>query len=643
MSTAALDYATPPVANSVLLKWMFSFLRPVIGLTVVACSYLTATIAIEILLMNSTRAAINQVQKLYVEGDGARLTGFFAWLRSSEGDVLALKNVLLTLSCLMLGWVILRYLREVSNTRLSMTMVFYIREAVYDKIQNAGFTFHDSVSSGQLINRSLSDLQNVRAFVQTAVITTLDILLYVAGCLILILTRSPWVALLATVPLPVWVWYTMRFSKTVQPITKSVMEAEDKNVSLITENIAGVHVVKAFATEQSEIRRYNENLDTFVGRVLQRVQAFANYQPVTRLISGVSHLSLFAAAGVIIVMTGGAKMNVGDLLMLATAMGAILSRLGAVAGISEQYQNAIVSARRLFEIIDAPPAVPEKIDAPDLPAGNGAVRFEGVTFGYTKDKPVVHDLTFDVAGGQVVALVGPTGAGKSTTVGLLSRFYDPLAGRITLDGIDLRDVSLESLRTQVSFVFQETYLFSETVSANIAYGRPNISQGDIEAAARLAQAHEFIENLPQGYDTVLAERGSSLSGGQKQRLAIARAILTNPRVLILDDATAAVDPATEDLIRRAMRFVMFGRTVFVVAHRISTVKRADLVLVLENGRITPIRHPRRADGTERPLPRNRHGPALRRRVEQAGRRRSFAHATRAGRPTRLASETRGGR
>jgi ATP-binding cassette subfamily B protein len=247
-----------------------------------------------------------------------------------------------------------------------------------------------------------------------------------------------------------------------------------------------------------------------------------------------------------------------------------------------------VSARRLYEVLFAPATVPEKSEARGLPPGPGAVRFENVTFGYDPAKPVLHDINFEVPGGSIVAVVGPTGAGKTTLVGLISRFYDPQQGRVMIDGVDIRDVSLSSLRSEVSFVFQETYLFSDTVAANIAYGRPGITPGEIEAAARLAQAHEFIEDLAHGYQTMLGERGSSLSGGQKQRLAIARAILTNPRVLILDDATAAVDPETEDLIRKGMRFVMAGRTTFVIAHRVSTVKRADVVIVVEQGRITQI-------------------------------------------------------
>jgi ATP-binding cassette subfamily B protein len=494
-----------------------------------------------------------------------------------------LRDILHVLVELTVALLTLRYMREVANSKLSMTMVFYLREAVYDKLQRVGFGFHDAISSGQLINRALSDLQNVRTFVQTAVLTTFEIVLVVGGYVVLIYSRNHWMAILALAPGPVWTWYILHFSKKVQPANREVMESGDRDVSIITENIAGVHVVKAFATEKQEISKYNANAESYFGRVIHRIRMFADFTPVIRAIATASYLSLFWAVGVLMIK---GKLDAGDFLILGSAMSAILVRLQQVATINEQYQNAIVSARRLYEVLMAPPTVPEKPQAKPLLSGSGHVRFENVTFGYASSKPVLHDINFDVKGGSIVAIVGPTGAGKSTLVNLIARFYDPQHGRIIIDGMDVRDTSLASLRTQVAFVFQETYLFSDTIAANIAYGRPGITYGEVEAAARLAQAHEFIETMPKQYETVLAERGSSLSGGQKQRLAIARAILTNPRILILDDATAAVDPETEDMIRKAMRFVMYGRTTFVIAHRISTVKRADLVLVLENGRIT---------------------------------------------------------
>jgi len=577
-------------SNGYLVRWMFQFLKPVKAIVLFNCLYIALWVGAEALTTKQTARVVNSIQLIHRKGGGVHfwrwLTprfDFGAVLRSLTGQNDNFRYQILGLLIMVLAYVLFRYLRVVSATKMSMNMVYYIREAVYDKLQRVGFGFHDAISSGQLINRALSDLQNVRAFVETVVNQTLEIGLTVGAYILLLVTISPWIALLSLLPLPLWTFYILRFSKKVQPAAKAVMEAEDRNVSIITESIAGVHVIKAFATERHEEEKYGANCDTFLARVQTRIKLFTDFTPIIRLIAMSSHLSLFLVAGIMMIH---GHFLAGNFMILGQAMGAILSRLQAVATINEQYQNAIVSAKRLYEVLHAPPTVPQKPGAAALPAGPGRVKFENVTFGYDPAKPVLRDISFEVAGGSNVAIVGPTGAGKTTLVNLIARFYDPREGRISIDGVDIRDASLASVRTQVSCVFQETYLFSDTVSGNISYGRPNNSRGDIEAAARLAQAHEFIEELAEGYQTLLGERGSSLSGGQRQRLAIARAILTNPRVLILDDATASVDPETEDLIRKGMRHVMQGRTTFVIAHRISTVKRADVVLVLENGRIT---------------------------------------------------------
>jgi ABC-type multidrug transport system fused ATPase/permease subunit len=583
--SASLDLRLPPIAatsNRFLLKWMFGFLSPVKPLVFLACFYLTLWVAAETLANRQAGLTVNHINQMNAAVI-AKQPSFWRWLFSEDPEAISLRHLTFALFAIVVCYGALRYVKEVSNSKMSMTLVYYIREAVYDKLQRVGFSFHDVMSTGQLINRALSDLNNVRAFVQTAVLTTLEIAVAVAFNIVLVCSINPWLALLSLVPLPLWTWYILKFSRIVQPAQRAVMEADDKNVSIITENIAGVHVIKAFATERQEMDKYAANCESFKGRVLHRIRLFANFNPIIRSIAMAAYLSLFLVGGLLKVK---GRVLAGDLLMIGGAMNAILTRLQAVANINEQYQNAIVSARRLYEVLMAKPTVPERPAAKPLPPGPGKIVFENVTFGYDPAKPVIHDVSFEVPGGSIVAVVGPTGAGKSTLVTLISRFYDPQQGRILIDGVDLRDTTLASLRTQIGFVFQETYLFSDTVAANIAYGRPGISRGEIEAAARLAQAHEFIETLPKGYDTILSERGSSLSGGQKQRLAIARAILTNPRILVLDDATAAVDPETEDLIRRGMRFVMYGRTTFIIAHRISTVKQADLVLVLENGRIT---------------------------------------------------------
>lgn len=561
---------------------MFRFVRPVKWLAMIACFWLAVGVASEVLAVRQPAEAVNLLQRIHISKIAHDL-GLIQWFTSAEPEAARLRFLISLLAVLVVLMATVRYLREVANSKMSMNMVFYIREAVYDKVQRVGFGFHDAISSGQLINRALSDLQNCRQFIQTAILTTFEIVLVVAGYITLIATRNPWMALLSLVPLPLWTWYILRFSKIIQPAAKSALEAEDRNVSIITENIAGVHVVKAFATEKQEIAKYRQNCDDFKARVLRRIRLFADFNPVIRAIASASHLSLFLLAAIFVIKR---KMVIGDFLILGSAMSQILTRLQAVATINEQYQNAVVSARRLYEVLMAPPTVPENSVSKALPPGPGEIVFENVAFGYVPEKPVLRDLNFRIPGGSIVALVGPTGAGKSSLVNLIARFYDPQQGRIYIDGMDVRDATLASIRTQVAFVFQETYLFSDTVAANIAYGRPGVTLGEIEAAARLAQAHEFIEQMLKGYDSLLSERGSSLSGGHRQRLAIARAIVSNPRVLILDDATAAIDPETEDLIRRGMRFVMLGRTTFVIAHRISTVKQADLVLVLEHGQIT---------------------------------------------------------
>ena len=576
------EIPVPSLTNRQLLRWMFRFLLPVKPLIALAMVWLLVYMALEVTTVKLPRDAVNILQ-VATQSDVARELGIWGWLRSNEPTARDLRHVIFLLVGIVVAMGFARYLKEVSSSKLSMTLVYYIREAVYDKIQRVGFGFHDTISTGQLINRSLSDLNNVRAFVQTGVLTTLEILLTVVGYIILFYSLNKMLAVIALLPLPIWVWYILRFSKIIQPRVKAALESEDRNVSIITENIAGVHVVKAFATEKQEIEKYDTNCKTFKKRILMRIRLFADFTPYIRAIAQSSYVLLFVFTE-IQVLRG--QMKIGDFMSLFMGMGAILGRLQMIAGINEQYQNAIVSARRLYEVLSAPPTVPEKDDAPHLPPGPGEVVFENVSFAYKDNKPVLHNISFRAKGGAIVAIVGPTGSGKSTLVNLIARYYDPMSGRILVDGQNTREVTLSSLRKNVGFVFQETYLFSDTIAANIAYGRPGLSRGEIEAAARLAQAHDFIEPMQNGYETLLAERGSSLSGGQKQRLAIARAMVTNPRILVLDDATAAVDPETEDLIRRGMRLTLFGRTTFVIAHRISTVKQADMVIVLENGRIT---------------------------------------------------------
>jgi len=571
-------------ADRRVILWMFGFVRPVRGLAATACLILLLWIVADVLVVRQTALAVDGIQRLG-EMSPANSPGFWSWAFRADAGAGPIRNALLILAGCTALLAVLSFLREVINAKLSMTMVFGIREAVYDRLQRAGFAFHESYSTGELINRCLTDLQHVRTFLQSAILLTLEIVLIVGGYLVLLSTRSVWVAALALVPLPAWTWYVLRFGRRIQPAMRAAMEAGDRNVSLINENVAGAQVVKAFGAESLEIARYHEHCDSYLARIRARIRIFANFTPVLRGIAAASHLSLFALAAVLILR---GVLNAGDILMLGSAMGAILGRLQQVSALNDQYQHAIVSARRLREILDAEPTIREASSARALPNGSGTVEFERVTFGYDPAKPVLRDVSFRIEGGRTLAIIGPTGAGKSTLVHLLARFYDPQQGRILVDGVDLRDVSLESLRREIAIVFQESYLFNEAVDSNIAYGRPGLSHGPVEMASRLAQAHEFVEEMAGGYQAVLGERGATLSGGQRQRLAIARALATDPRILILDDATASVDAETEDLIRRGTGWAMHGRTTVIVAHRITSVQRADRVAVLESGRVTHI-------------------------------------------------------
>jgi ABC-type multidrug transport system fused ATPase/permease subunit len=589
--TSSIIWSPPPnnargdpneFSNFELIKQMFQFVRPVKWMAVLACLLVGLGVFLEISSVDLTRVVINTV------GVGLGTAGVAGTQRPNWN---AFRHGSLHVALILIGLLTLfialssicNFFRSIVNTRLSMDMVFYMRSAVYDQLQQVGFSFHDAHSSGQLINRALSDLHNVRFFVNLALVSIAEIVGYTIGYNILIATINPWVGLASLLPVPFWIWYILRFGKKMRPVQRDLMATGDKLVNVYSENVAGVNVVKAFATETTETGKYNLTADTYFSQVMTTVGMWANFIPVIRGIATGANLLLFFL-GALLAVSG--KLHAGDILVFGVAMGAILSRLQQINQIANQYQMAVVSARRFFEILHAYPSIPESPGQPPLPRGPGAVEFAGVTFGYQRDKPVLKNISFKASPGSVVALVGPTGAGKTTMMQLLARFYDPQGGTIIVDGHDIRTVSLRSVRQAMGFVFQETFLFSDTVINNIRYGDPTASVEQVEAAARIAQAHEFIMDMPKQYDTMLGERGLTLSGGQKQRLAIARAIVANPRILILDDAMAAVDPETEHLIRRALELVLRDRTVFIIAHRLSTVKAADLVLVLEHGEIT---------------------------------------------------------
>jgi ABC-type multidrug transport system fused ATPase/permease subunit len=592
------NHASPPaesrlqrlarMTNFELVREMTQFVRPVKYTAAMACLLVGLAVFLEIFGVNLTRVIINTLSHLthHAPAVGRHAGHLKSATSHLPGDLAAFHAIVWLLVLLALTTVLLavtNLFRSLANTKLSMDMVYFMRSQAYDQLQNLGFGFHDRHSTGQIINRALSDLHNIRFFMNLSLVSAAEIVGYVIGYNFLVAAINPWMGLAALLPVPFWIMYIRHFGRRMQPIQKSIMDTGDQMVSVYSEAVAGVHVVKAFATEQMEVKKYKTKTDLLFDQTMQTVSMWAAFVPTIRGIATAANLLLFFIGGLLAVH---GVLFAGDIFVFGIAMGAILSRLQQINQISNQYQTAIVSARRFFEIIYATPTVIDQPGASNLPPGKGCVEFRSVSFGYQPQNPVLRDISFRVEAGSMVALVGPTGAGKTTLMQLLARFYDPQQGSIMIDGADIRQVSLGSLRRSVSVVFQETFLFSDTVANNIRYANPDAPMEMVRRAAQMAQAEEFISQMPDGYDTVLGERGTTLSGGQKQRIAIARAILADPRILILDDALAAIDPGTEALIRRSLRELLRNRTLFVIAHRLSTVKAADQVLVLENGFIT---------------------------------------------------------
>ena len=462
-------------------------------------------------------------------------------------------------------------------------IVVDLRAEVYDKLQRLSFRFFDGHATGSIINRVTSDVQSVRAFIDGVliqlVILVISLVCYI-GYMAGIHARLT-VACLATTP---FLWMlTVIFSRLVRPRYDRNRELVDDLILRLSENIQGMPVVKGFGREPQEMAKFA------VSNAAVRDQQQGIFWLVslfTPLIGFFTQLNL-----VILLAYGGWLVTQGELplgsglVVFAGLLQQFSSQVANMTNLTNSIQQSLSGARRVFEILDAPSEVLSSPQAQRIDKLRGEVAFEQVTFGYDPALPRLKEVSFHVAAGESVAILGATGAGKSTLLSLISRFYDPTAGQVLIDGVDARDWSLEDLRRNIGIVFQETFLFSNTVAANIAYGSPLASHEQIEQAAQIASADSFIRELPHGYETILGEAGLDLSGGQRQRLAIARAILLNPAILLLDDPAASVDPHTEEEIMHAMNAAMQGRTTFIVAHRLSTLRRADKVIVLEQGRI----------------------------------------------------------
>jgi ABC-type multidrug transport system fused ATPase/permease subunit len=472
--------------------------------------------------------------------------------------------------------------RRLIAGKVSLAVEYDLRQRFYEHLQRLELAYFDSQQTGQLMSRATIDLQSIRFFLGYGLIwvsqSALTILFAAAAMLIL----DPLLALFALAPVPFLVATATRYSRRNRPAEQEVQQRVGELTAGAEESISGIRIVKAFARERHMRSRFRRAVDRVFEQsmVSTRLQSF--YTPLMGFLPTIGVAAVLVVGGNRVI---SGDISVGDL----TAFYVFLLMLSAPVrwlGMSlSMAQRAVASGNRMFEVLDREPEMTSPPGARPLPPGGGQVSLQRVTLRYDGNEPALSGIDLEVEPGRTVALVGPTASGKTSLVGLLARLYDPSEGRVVIDGADVRDVDLASLRHEIAFVADDSFLFSDTVAANIAYAKPDASRQEIEEAARRAQAHGFISELPDGYDTLVGERGLTLSGGQRQRVAIARALLAEPRILILDDATSSVDARTEAEIKRGLREVMEGRTTFIVAHRLSTISLADEIVVIDRGRI----------------------------------------------------------
>jgi len=479
---------------------------------------------------------------------------------------------------------VLTYHYNMTTARLTQgKIVPDMRDRVYDKLQRLSFRFFDVHGSSSIFNRVTGDVQNTRLFVDGVVLQGVNMLLTLAAYFVFMWRIQPSLTLAClSVTGGLW-WVTHYYSGRLRPAYLRNRELYDSLVLTFTESVRGMQTVKGFAAEPHQVRRFEEANGRVSDQQRRIFLDLSMFTPLTQVLSQLSLVILFAYGGWLYVQ-GRIPLG-GGLVVFAGLLQQFNGQVANITTIANSVQQSFTAARRVFEVLDTPSEVQNRPNAIVPGRLRGRLAFAGVTFGYLPEASVLEDVSFEAAPGQVIGIFGTTGAGKSSLLSLIPRFYDPQRGRILADGRDVRGLELDAYRRQIGIVYQESFLFSNTVAANIAFGNPHATQEQIERAARTASGHEFIMAMPHGYETVLGESGVDLSGGQRQRLALARALLLEPPILILDDPTASVDPKTEHEIVSALRQAMTGRTTFVVANRLSLLRRADVILVLEKGRL----------------------------------------------------------
>ncbi|MBK8984604.1 MAG: ABC transporter ATP-binding protein [Chloroflexi bacterium] len=498
------------------------------------------------------------------------------------GDLPRLGQAVLLLLALTLVKGVFVYYQGKWTEEASQGVAYDLRNDILTKLDRLPFAYHDKTEAGQILSRAMQDVERIRFLTGRAVLRLVE-----GGTLLLLtavtlLWMNATLATLIILTIPLLLHRAYRFGRRFRPLSLEIQEQLGVLTTQLEQNLRGARIVKAFAQEANESRRFQAENEKWFNLSAESTRLEALNVPMLDMIANFGTVIIFWYGGWLVVQ---GQMTLGELVAFTTYLALLIRPINLIGRIIPILAIAASAAERIFAILDAPAEVTDRPDAVDAPRFNGRITFDDVSFVYASAKKVLRHISFSAEPGQVVALMGATGSGKSTLINLIARFYDPTGGQIYADGQDVRQFTLASLRGQIGLVMQDTILFSGTIRDNITFGRPDASEVEMIQAAKDAQAHDFIAAMPEGYDTPVGERGVTLSGGQKQRLAIARALLTDPRILILDDATASVDSNTERLIQAALDRLMENRTTFVIAHRLSTVRRADLILVLEQGRI----------------------------------------------------------
>jgi len=465
----------------------------------------------------------------------------------------------------------------------SQNVAYDLRNAIHGKLAELSFAYHDQTENGQLLSRAMQDVERIRFLTGRATLRLVSSVMLALGTAAVLLWMNPRLALLSMAAIPLLANRAYAFGRHMRPLSLAIQQQLAVLTTRLEQNLRGARVVKAFAQEEHETERFETANAQWFGLSASAARLQAINVPLLDFISNIGTIFIIWYGGRLVI---NQQLTLGELVAFSTYLSQLIQPIRRLGMIIPAISMAATAAERVFEILDAKSEVLDAPDAYPLPAVKGHLRFEGVGFAYFNRHRVLNDITIDAKPGAIIALLGATGSGKSSLINLIPRFYDPTEGRITIDGHDLRAVTLNSLRDQIGIVLQETTLFAATIRENLLFGRPGATEEEIIAAAKAAQAHNFIQAMPNGYATEVGERGVTLSGGQKQRMAIARALLKDPRILLLDDATASVDTATERLIQKALANLMQGRTSFVIAQRLSTVRAADLIVVLNKGSIS---------------------------------------------------------